>query len=132
MPATEIHQSTGWEDTSARFMARVEGNDGANILQSTIDTIACSVFDEDSETPNTATSTPAIVVADSVFDTLQTTALDSRWTVDTTGYNFAHDMPATSFPDGDHNYRIEYIFTPFTGDAFPLVFSHLARNLRSS
>lgn len=132
MPATEIHQSTGWEDSPARFMARVEGLDGANILQSTISSIACSVFDEDSATPDTAIATPSIVVNDSVFDTLQTTALDSRWTVDSTGYNFAHDMPATSFPDGDHNYRIEYIFTPSTGDAFPVVFSHLARNLRSS
>jgi hypothetical protein len=57
----------------------------------------------------------AVVVADSVYDTLQT---DARWTKDSTGYNFADAIGQAFFPIGDTEYRVEYLFTPTTGATY--------------
>lgn len=113
MPAPTITTATVWEDGGASLMARVLGNDAANITQASITSITCSVYD--AQERGTAVVTPAVVVADSVFDSLQT---DARWTVDSTGYNFCHDCPATAFPDGDTVYRVIYKFTPASGEVF--------------
>lgn len=102
-----------YEDGGADFRARVYGHAGALLQQATVSTITGKVFDLDSATPTTAVYTPTLVVATQVFDTLQT---DGTWTLDTTGYNFAHAMPADAFPTGNHRYRVEYKITP-TGAA---------------
>ena len=107
-------RGSAYEDGGCSIMARVTGLDGTNITQASISTITCAVFDS----AGTAAGTPSIVVANSVFDTLQT---DSRWSRDDTGYNFRHDVAATVMATGDDTYRFEYLFTPATGEVFFVV-----------
>lgn len=73
-------------------------------------------------TPAKVVEETAMVVADVIFDTLQT---DDRWTVDATGYNFAFEMPADTIPESllDNYpkipwYDIPVKFTPTTGEVF--------------
>ena len=117
------------EDGGATFLARINGNTGVAITQSLISSISVKVFDLDSDTPDTAVYSASVTVATSVFDTLQT---DAIWTEDTDGYNFKHAMPASAFAIGNHNYRIEYLFTPATGEVFWVLFEVFATNVRTS
>lgn len=103
-----------WKDGGASIMARVTGTDGANIVQADITSITCAVFDK----TGASVSTPSVVVATSVFDTLQT---DSRWTVDSTGYNFRFDAAASVMVTADERYRWEFLFTPASGEVFWVV-----------
>lgn len=117
MPTPTITTATVWEDGGASLMARVVGNDAANITQASISSITCNVYD--AQELGEPILTPTVVVSTSVFESLQT---DARWTVDSTGYNFRHDLPATAFPDGGKCYRVVYKFTPVSGEAFYKVF----------
>ena len=54
----------------------------------------------------------ALVVNDTIFDTLQTTALDPRWTLDATGANFIDEVGDDVYEDGDKVYRTWYIIEP--------------------
>lgn len=127
-------QATVWEDSGATCMARVVGQDAANITQASLTAIAYKVFDLDGLTPGTATDSGALVVADVVFDTVKTPDDDARWTEDSTGYNFLDTTAgkAANLPTGDHRYRIEYVFDPDSGEDFTVVFSLYARATRSS
>lgn len=129
MIATETIRGKIWEDAGATLMARIVGQDGSNITQASLTAITCKVFDLNSATPDTAVSTPSITIADVVFDTLQT---DSRWSFDTTGYNFRHSPSSANFSAGDHRYRIEYKFDPVSGDDFFVVFEVMAHPVRTS
>lgn len=106
-----------FEGSSIQLMARVTGNDGSAINQATLDSITCKVFDS---ITGSEISTPTVTIADTVFDTLQT---DSRWTKDSTGYNFLHALPASALVDGSKSYRVEYKFTPASGEAWYVVFA---------
>lgn len=64
--------------------------------------------------------TGTLTVADVVFDSLQTS--DTRWSVDSTGYNFAYAAPVTWFPSGGVVYQVELTFTPTSGAAFKVLF----------
>ena len=132
MATTEPIKATVWEDGGAALMARVVGNSATAITQAAITSISYSVFDLSGTTPNTAItgySAVSLTVADVVYDTLQT---DARWTADSTGYNFRHDIAAAVFATGGHRYRIEYKFTPATGSVFWLVYEITAKSLRTS
>lgn len=111
-----VNQIVVYEDAGATCMARVYGNAATAITQATISSITCAVYDL---TTGSSVVTPSVVVATSVFDTLQT---DARWTADATGYNFRYDLPATAFPTGDRRYRIEFVFTPTSGAVFVVLF----------
>ena len=126
MPSATITTGTVFEDSGASLMARVVDNDGTDITQSDITTIKYSVFDVSD--PGAASNT-GLNVSDVVFDTLQT---DARWTKDSTGYNFRHDLPASALPEGDHVYRVEYKFTPASGEVFHVVFELATKNLLGS
>ena len=93
------------EDSMFTYLARVH-LDGAAILQADLTSIAYQIFYTDSATAHT-TST-ALTVSAVIFDTLQTNA---RWSTDTTGYNFKHDIAHTVIVDPDRKYRLEYLFT---------------------
>lgn len=125
MPTVGSTKAFVWEDSGASFMARVVGNDAANITQASITGITCKVFDSS----GTSVATPSITVANVVFDTLQT---DARWTVDGTGYNFLHAMPDTVFTTGGETYTVEYMFDPASGSDFPCVYEVPARALLGS
>lgn len=111
------------EDGGATFLARVNGNTGVAITQALLSSITVKVFDLDSTTPDTSIYSATVSISSCVFDTLQT---DAIWTEDTDGYNFKHAMPASAFPTGGHNYRIEYLFTPTSGEVFWVLFEVLA------
>ena len=92
-----------WEDSGASLMARITGNDATNIQQADVTTIAYTVSSlaTDADTgvvTGTETATGTLTVSSVVFDTLQT---DARWTLDSTGYNFRWDVPASIFATGD-------------------------------
>ena len=117
------------EDTPAVCMSRVVGTDNTVVAQADISTITCAVYDLSGATPDTAVISPAQVVADTVFDTLQT---DARWTEDSTGYNFRSTVAATGFPTGNHRYRVEFKFTDTSANVFWAIFEGPATALRTS
>jgi len=104
------------EDSGLRWMARILGNDGDAIVQADISAIVYSVYNKADLT--TATTTGTLTVSDVIFDTLQT---DSRWGKDSTGYNFAWNVPASIFALGNVTYRIEVKLTPAAGEVMHLV-----------
>ena len=124
MASPIITKGSVFEDGGASLMARVVGNAGVVILQADITSISRAVY-----VGTTLQATTAPVVATVVFDTLQT---DARWAVDSTGYNFRDDVAASVFADGDVIYRVEYKFTPASGEAFWVVFDCLTVNVRTS
>lgn len=98
------------EDGGAYLMRRVTGNAGANIVQADISSIAYRVTDlEDASEVDSGSLTVSAVI----FDTLQT---DSRWTKDTTGYNFGWQTLATQRPTGGKVNQIEVTLNPVSGE----------------
>ena len=126
--ASLITKSSGFKDADVTFLARVIGEDAVVLQQADVTSITFKVYDttDDSET---GTGTP--VVANTIFDTLQT---DARWTADSTGYNFKYLIPAASFPVGDRTYRVEFLFTLVTpaGYVFFVVYDHRVRDITTS
>ena len=122
---------TIWEDSAATLMARVVGADGSHITQATINAISYKIFDLNSATPGTAIKSGNLVVANTVFDSLQT---DARWTEDSTGYNFRVTQAADTsvFATGGHRYRQEILFDPVTGEDFWVVFEIYCEDVRTS
>ena len=111
------------EDGGATILGRLQIHSGALATQAAVTSITCQVFDLHGDTPTVALSSPAAVVSAVIFDTLQT---DARWTLDQTGFNFAHALPHTSFPNGDgpgstpldpvpRLYQVQYTLVPATG-----------------
>lgn len=110
-----IARAVIWEDTGVDLMSRVTDAAAALLLQATTTSIEMRVFDQFSTTPTTAIATDlAVVVADTIFDTLQTS--DDRWTFDTTGYNFKYRLAASALPESGRLYRVEFAITPTVGD----------------
>lgn len=127
MPAATIWKGAGFEDSGASPMARVVGNDGANIVQADITSIHRSIYNAATGTEIEADT--ALTVANVVFDTLQT---DSRWGYDTTGYNFRDSVPASKFAAGSQVYQIEYKFTPASGEVWHVPFQHAVTGVMGS
>lgn len=97
-------------------MARVYGASGTAIVQADVSSIEYSVFDK--ADTSTATATGTLTAASVIFNTLQT---DSRWGKDSTGYNFAWNVPASVFATGSKTYRIEVKITPTSGEPIHIV-----------
>ena len=89
--------------------------DGSNMVQADVDTIEFAVYNDD--TREQVQALTALVVANVVFDTLQT---DDRWSADSDGYNFRHDVSHSLLTDPDVTYRIEYKITLDGGSEFYL------------
>lgn len=118
--AATITKAVVFEDSGATLLARVLGNAGTPITQASLTSISYKVFDLNAADPTAATQTGTLTISAVVFDTLQT---DPRWTVDDEGFNFAYAAPASWFSESTHTYRIEYKFTPASGEAFWTVFT---------
>ena len=127
MPTATIWKGSMFEDSGASPMARVVGNDGANIVQADVTTIFRTIYN--AATGVVVQASTEITVATAVFDTLQT---DARWTKDSTGYNFRDDAPAAQFASGSVVYRIEYKFTPDSGEVWHFWFQPSAVELMGS
>ena len=122
MAAADIPQVTIFEDSGVSLMARIQGEDAANITEADVSAVSRDVYARETLIGEST----ALVVAGVVFDTLQT---DARWTFDSTGYNFKDDIDETVFPNGDTVYRVEYLFTPTTGAKFHYVREVHTKNL---
>lgn len=129
MKPTDITRETVWEDCGATNLGRLVSIDGEYITQAVVASIQREIFDLDSDTPDVAVDSKALVVADSVFDTLQT---DGQWREDVVGYNFRDVVAASILSTGGHNYQVEYLFTPASGEVYMLMFVLPAKPIRSS
>ena len=89
------------EDSTLSIMARVEV-DGTNWTTANVTAISWKAWDINDR--DTAYKNGSLTVGNVVFNSLQT---DARWTTDTTGYNFRHDISNSVFTDPG-KYRIEY------------------------
>lgn len=109
-----------FKNSTGQLMARVVGDADAAITQADIASIIYSVStldpdDADAQEVVTGHDGVSLTVTDVVFDSLQT---DSRWTVDTTGYNFRFEIDVSSneaFPVRGDVYLIRAELTPTSG-----------------
>lgn len=111
---------------SVVLLARVATADGTLITPSDIGSAAYTVYRlQPCEHPDRvamvghdgAALSPSVVL----FASTQTAA---PWTADATGYNFRHEVDATSsppFPDPGREYLVRYELTPVVGQ--PIVFT---------
>lgn len=106
-----------WEDSGCYLLARIVGNNAANVVQADISSINLCVNRKGIDTPDTTGS--AVTASSVIFDTLQT---DARWTVDSIGYNFRYAVSAAELPLGSRTYLFEFKFTPASGPVFHVVF----------
>lgn len=116
------------ENSAVIILARVRKADGEYLTRAATSSLTCKVFDLDGETPDTAVATPSLVIADTIFDTLQ---IDSRWAKDGTGFNFSAGLAGTCFPSGGHTYQVEVKVTTTEGDPFYIVAQLGTENIRS-
>lgn len=103
--------ATYWSDTGLVIMARLRILETGDLVEiADLETITIQVFDTDvaSDHADYVALNTTLTIADVIFDTLQT---DSRWTPDTTGFNFRYVLPATARPDG-HKYRVQLLYNP--------------------
>lgn len=106
-----------WEDTGLVLMARVMTVANVAAQQADISSIALKVYDSADRTTTIATATP--VVADTIYDTLQT---GGPWSKDSTGYNFRYLTTASQLPAGNKTYRFEFMVTPASGAPMAIVY----------
>jgi len=117
--ATDI-QGVVFKNGTATLLARIVGSDAAAINQADIDSIAYSVYQLDESDPNAATVIPghdnvSLSVSDVVFNTLQ---VDARWTIDSVGYNFRHEIDVSTSPAftvAGPYFQVRYELTPIVG-----------------
>jgi len=119
---------TVFKNGSVTLLARVVGPDAVALTQADVTSIALSVYllddtDPDSGTVVTGHSATVLVVAATIFDTLQ---VDELWKdprtgryVDQVGFNFKHVLAigaAQAFATAGRNYRIVATITPVAGE----------------
>ena len=134
-------QVTWIEDSDATVLGRITARNGSGaatgvngegnwLQQADVTSITWKIFDLQSATPETATSTGTVTVSTSVLDT--PVATNVIWLQDATGYNFIHDLAASNFPTGGRNYRLEYVATLVGGEVFHGVYQGAATPISSS
>lgn len=119
------------------LMRRIRGNNGQLITQASITSIGYVVTNLKT---GVSAASVSLIVADVVFDSLQT---DARWTVDSTdypgddgsaGYNLRATIPASNFPVStaavetptETEFQIDVRFVPTSGEAFVMKFKYTA------
>ena len=111
MTATpRVYEGSFYEQSRPTLLARVVDADGTTIQQATTTSIAASIREWDD--PSSELSSDVPVVADTVFDSLQT---DDLWQEDETGYNFKYTIPLAKMTEADqYTYLVEVVFTTTT------------------
>lgn len=112
------------ENSAVVLMARVIDIAGDPMQIADITSLVIKVFDSE----GTQVSTATLTVADVISDTLVTG--DPRWTADEIGYNFAHAMAGSNWPEAG-KYFVELKVTPVTGFAFYVLWELQAVNIFS-
>lgn len=141
MPKPQVFKVSFFEDGSATALARLVARDatgaatgisgeGKWIKQADLSAITCAIYDLNSATPDTATSTPTVTISSAVIDTPVTDGV--IWDEDLTGYNFLYDFPANSFPIGGRLYRVEFKVTTTGNAVLWLVYEGVALAVRTS
>lgn len=118
-----------FEDSGLYLAGRAEDAlTGDALLQSDLTSITLKVYEISD--PDTEIASETLTIANVIFDTLQT----DGWTIDSTGYNFRYQVPATSLPLGGAMYRFEFAFVrnPSTLPPFHAVFEVPTLGLYSS
>lgn len=119
------------EDSTATVLARITARNGSGaatgrngegkfLQQANVSSISYALYNLSSSTPTTATETGTLMVSSVVLDTVVTS--QELWPLDTIGYNFLTDIPATWIATGGDEYQLEYKFTLTGGEVFFLVF----------
>ena len=101
MSCCEIIEGCVAEDSTFAVMARLQVN-GSNGVQGDFSSITWKAWNTTDR--NSVYAYGTLTVANVVYNSLQT---DGRWSVDTTGYNFRHDVGSGVFVTPGI-YRIEY------------------------
>lgn len=117
MPIPKPILGVAIEDGGATLLARIVGNDAANINQASISAITYNVFTKGGGVDRAENSPLSKTVV--IFDTLQT---DAVWTIDGTGYNFKYAAVPLEFPTGNEVSVFEFKFTPTTGQVFYVLY----------
>lgn len=115
-----ICKTTGPEDNGLYVMSRAKKASGAMVQQADVASIAYRVMDADDTAATAATG--SLTVSSVIYDTLQTTALDSRWpsNAPAAGYNFGAAIPGTAFPDPSTRYFVRVNATMTDGATLTL------------
>jgi hypothetical protein len=117
--ATDIY-GTAFKNGPVTLLARIVGQNGANIVQADLTAVRYTVYLLDDQNPDSRTAVSghsgvSLTVAGVVFNVLQTDAL---WTLDVTGYNFRHVLDVSAhaaFAVAGRRYLVEYQLTPAVG-----------------
>ena len=118
MPNASDISGTVFVGGSSTNMARIIGISGSVVTRADIATITYSLytFNKYSGARTVVTNHDAVslTVNDVIYDVLQ---IDALWTVDTTGYNFRHelDVSANAAFATTGNYLLEYRLQPVSG-----------------
>jgi hypothetical protein len=120
MPQANDIFGTAFKNGSAVLLARIVDSAGVVVQQAGVSAIEYSVFELDPCRPDELTVVAghdgvSLVVADVIFDSLQTGGL---WTVDEIGYNFRHEIDVSAdeaFPKAGAQYQVRYEITPTSG-----------------
>lgn len=101
-----ISRTSGPKNNGLFAMSRAKKASGAMIQQSDVTSIAYRVMDADDSTATA--STGSLTVSSVIFNTLQTTALDSRWpsNAPAAGYNFGGTIPGSAFSSSSTRYFV--------------------------
>jgi hypothetical protein len=95
----------------------VAGEEGKALRQADINSIALAVYNLSGGTPGTPVHEAVLDKTLVVFDTLQT-----GWTVDSAGYNFAHTLPTSVLTGlGAKRVRVKVTFTLTGGTPVQIV-----------
>lgn len=120
---------TVWERSAWSVVGRLYNQDGDLITQSMVSSLTYRVYQMQGNSPRELTaSAQTIVVADAIFDTLQTNSI--VWPEDAIGYNFKWDVPFATIKRAG-KFRIEITITPAAGDPYPIVVELNAESLLS-
>jgi len=120
MPSAHDVDGVVFKNGSATFLARIVGADGEAIKQADLSAAEYTVYlvnpgDENGDVAVDGHEGESLVIASTIFDTLQT---DDLWDVDTTGYNFKHVLDVSSdqaFALAGRKYRVVFTLTPVAG-----------------
>lgn len=126
MSKTDYTHVTMWEDAGVTLMARVIGADATAVQIADISSIARNIYNHATGVALGTVAAP--VVADTIFDTLQT---DARWTADTTGYNFADVIDDDKFVTPGI-YEVEYKLVPAAEADIMVLFLVTVKPVRAS
>lgn len=116
-----IHAIEAWFGSTPYLMWRVENAAGTHAQQADVSSISWTSYDA-CDTPWTQKATGTLVVADVVFDTLQT---DAKWTTrssDSLGYNLGILTTTSMFPAGDTTYVVVFSLTLTDGQVIPIYY----------